>query len=427
MASVTLANFGKPQGGPLSSEYILKKSGAFRKLTEEQMLISDSLRDFSLRSLSPRTVMFHNGDAKFLGQKGHAPSKVIQPEDIIDLTQFRRIGVDEKLGGDGLGIMEQCLMHYWLAYYSPSAAAVLDGISLGLMPLKLAGTEEQKLKVIPKIMDGTWTICFALTGTECGSDPFAQDTAKFRYDPEKNLYLLDGEKIFITGAPNSNITTTFAKGEDGKTTAFLVNRKEDGMPGFTTGPPMDKVSWRASDTSWVKFASVPVQPENIIGKVGQGGLLANLTLFFGRLKIAWEAYAIMAAILDATTHYARLRNAAGGGKLADSATFHSQLGGIVPKIMAVRALLFDTASLAEIRTADDKVPEEFGDNATSAKIFACSTLQEVADWGARWNGGAGVMNDSRMAVYDADRKVYLFVEGAEDILKVFMGRRFAKE
>lgn len=423
---MTLKNFRKPLRGPFNSEHILRNSYGFNQLTPEQIIFFNSVRDFSKTRLLPRIVDLHTGKAKFKGQIGHRPSEILGPNDIIDLTDYHKVGVDEKYGGDGGDIIYQCIMHYWLAYGSPSAAAVDHGISLGL-GFKYAATEDQKTRIIPDIMNGKSTICFGLTGTECGSDPFAQNTLKFTYDKESNLYVLNGKKTFITGAPNSDIMLAFAKGEDGRTTAFLVNRKKDGIPGFTTGPVMDKTGWRGSDTSEVFCDDVPVKPENLVGEVGNAGQLVNLILSFGRLKMAWDAYAIIAAILDLTSDNVRQRRAAGGGKQVELQILHNEIGVLLPKIRAVRDNLFTTTFLANSRDAEGMIPFDFADAATSAKIFATNTLQEVGDKLEHWFGGMRHMNDYIMAVYNADRRLYTTVEGDNGILEISMGRQFVME
>ena len=383
--NVSLQDHSKNPAGPVYSKDIMKNSLVYRTLfNDDRKELYNLVRDFAKRELVPRTIKLHKGEAKFKRHHGD-----VKPEEIVDLDEFRGIGVPEKYGGFDVwaGIVDLVILHQNLAYGSASAAAFYDGHGLFVGPLLLAGTDAQKAFYIPKMVSGDWTGCYGLTDLNCGSDVAHMTT--LQYEKQGGLYLLKGAKTFVTNGPIADHAVVFSKesGNDSaykNITAFIVPAAKDGAPGFVAEKPMDKLGWRASDTSIISMDSVAVPHENILGEEGQGFKIAVTTLEYGR------------------------------------PVFQKQLAIIAQKIQATRDMIYNAAFLAESRTDDGKVPP-FSDQAANAKSLAGKNLQEVADLAVQLHGGYGFTYEYPVSVIACDKHLYMIGEGADNPLTISTG------
>ena len=419
--NVSLQDHSKNPAGPVYSKDIMKNSLVYRTLfNDDRKELYNLVRDFAKRELVPRTIKLHKGEAKFKRHHGD-----VKPEEIVDLDEFRGIGVPEKYGGFDVwaGIVDLVILHQNLAYGSASAAAFYDGHGLFVGPLLLAGTDAQKAFYIPKMVSGDWTGCYGLTDLNCGSDVAHMTT--LQYEKQGGLYLLKGAKTFVTNGPIADHAVVFSKesGNDSaykNITAFIVPAAKDGAPGFVAEKPMDKLGWRASDTSIISMDSVAVPHENILGEEGQGFKIAVTTLEYGRLKVAAEALGLMERDYDELVAFAQERPAYGGGKLKNAPVFQKQLAIIAQKIQATRDMIYNAAFLAESRTDDGKVPP-FSDQAANAKSLAGKNLQEVADLAVQLHGGYGFTYEYPVSVIACDKHLYMIGEGADNPLTISTG------
>ena len=422
MQEVSLKDNSKNPEGPVYSKDLMKNSFIYRTLLDsDRKELYEWVRGFSEKELVPRTIKLHKGEAKFKGHKGD-----VAPEQIVNLDQFRPIGVPARYEGgmdEFAGIVDLVILHQVLAYGSASAAAFFDGHGLFVCPLLLAGTEAQKAFYLPKMVSGEWTGCYGLTDLNCGSDVAHMTT--LQYEKQGDLYLLNGAKTFVTNGPFADHTVAFAKekGNDAtykNITAFIVPAAKNGTPGFVAEKPMDKLGWRASDTSIISMDYVAVPRENILGEEGQGFQIAVTTLAYGRLKVAAEALGIMERVYDELVTFAQERGAYGGGKLKNAPVFQYQLAGIAQKIQATRDMIYNAAFLAESRTDEGKVPS-FAIEVGLVKSFAGRNLQKVANLGVQLHGGSGFIHEYAVSVFVPDSLLYMIGEGADNPLLISTG------
>ena len=133
------------------------------------------------------------------------------------------------------------------------------------------GNEEQKQKYLPKVCNGEIIGALAMSEPGSGSDVMSMKT---RAEREKDYYILNGNKFWITNGPIADLVIVYAKTEVsksnpnyGKITAFLV---EKGMEGFTTGPKLDKLGIRGSPTGELIFENCKVPETHVLGQVNKG-------------------------------------------------------------------------------------------------------------------------------------------------------------
>jgi glutaryl-CoA dehydrogenase len=152
--------------------------------------------------------------------------------------------------------------------------------SLVMHPIHAYGTEEQRLKYLPKLASGEWVGCFGLTEPDAGSDPAGMKT---NAKAVPGGYILNGAKMWITNSPISDIAIVWAKDEGGVIRGFIVER---GMKGFSTPKIEGKMSLRASITGEIVLDEVFVPDENLLPNAqGLGGPFGCLNK--ARYGIAW--------------------------------------------------------------------------------------------------------------------------------------------
>jgi glutaryl-CoA dehydrogenase len=238
-------------------------------LSDEEKMIRDSARAFAQDRLKPgvkdafreekfdRTIMTAFGGMGLLG-----------------------IMTAEKYGGSGLGYVSYGLAAREVERVdSGYRSAMSVQASLVMHPIEAFGSEEQKMKYLPKLATGEIAGCFGLTEPDAGSDPGGMKT---RATKVQGGYVLTGSKMWITNSPIADIAIVWAKlGEDIR--GFIVER---GLKGFSTPEIKGKVSLRASITGEIVLDNVEVSEDAILPHAkGLGGPFSCLNK--ARYGIAW--------------------------------------------------------------------------------------------------------------------------------------------
>ena len=238
-------------------------------LTEEERMIRDSARAFAQDKLQPRIK------AAFRNEK-------FDREIMNELGDMGFLGVmtAEKYGGSGLGYVAYGLVGREVERVDSgyrSAFSVQQ--SLVMHPIEAFGSEEQKMKYLPKLATGELVGCFGLTEPDAGSDPGGMTT---RATKVQGGFVLNGAKMWITNSPIADIAVIWAK-LDGEIRGFVVER---GMKGFSTPEIKGKISLRASITGEIVLDNVEVSENAMLPHAkGLGGPFSCLNK--ARYGIAW--------------------------------------------------------------------------------------------------------------------------------------------
>jgi len=270
-------------------------------LTEEQILLRDTIRKFAEEVIKPQ--------AKALDEN---------EEFSYDITsQMAELGLlgcflPEIYGGSSLDYVSYIMVVEELARVDGSqAATIAANNSLGSGPIYYYGNEEQKKKYLPKIAEGhLWG--FGLTEPQAGSDAGNTQTTAVE---DGDYWILNGSKIFITNASTeitlgSTIMAVSGTKPGGKKelTCFLV---ENGTRGYTPKKMVDKMMWRASNTSELYLEDVRIHKDNILGKRGEGIYQMLGTLDNGRLSIAAMGLGNAQGAYELALNYAKERKTFG--------------------------------------------------------------------------------------------------------------------
>ncbi len=259
-------------------------------LTEEHKLVRDSARAWVKREVTPIIEDY--------AQRAEFPKQIIK-----GLGEIGGFGpyIPEQYGGAGLdqisyGLIMQEIERGDSGVRSTSSVQS----SLVMYPIWKFGTEEQRMKYLPKLATGEFMGCFGLTEPDYGSNPSGMVT---NFKDMGDHYLLNGAKMWISNAPFADIAVVWAKNEEGRIHGLIVER---GMEGFTTPETHNKWSLRASATGELIFDNVKVPKENLLpGKSGLGAPM--MCLDSARYGIAWGAIGAAMDCYDTALRYAKER------------------------------------------------------------------------------------------------------------------------
>jgi alkylation response protein AidB-like acyl-CoA dehydrogenase len=371
-------------------------------LTRDQLDFREVIRRMTRERVAPR--------AREIDATGEFPAdirKLFAEHDLFGLP------FDSEHGGTGTGTLMLCVAIEEVATACASSALMLAVQDLGSLPLKLAGSDELKGRVLPRFASGEWLAAFALSEPDAGSDPGAMRTTAERSD---DGWRLNGVKNWISFAGVADTYVVFAvtdrdAGSHG-ISAFLVERD---TPGFAVGTLEHKMGMRGSPTGQLLFEDARVPEANLIGAEGDGFKLAMRTLDHSRLGIAAQALGIAQGATDVATAYARERQAF-GKPINQLQAIQFKLADMETRCAAGRELLYRAASKA------DRDEPDLGKYSAMAKLFCSDAAMDVTIEAVQVLGGNGYVNDYPVERMMRDAKLTQIYEGTNEIQRLVIAR-----
>ena len=373
------------------------------QLTEQQKLFKKTVRDFAEKEIKP------------LASK-------IDKEEYFPWDMYKKMGklglmsmtVPKKYGG--AGIDKIC---YMIALEEISRVCGSTGLtveahnSLGVGHIYEKGTEEQRKKYLPKLLNGEALAAWALSEPNAGSDAASIQTTAVL---ENDEWVLNGTKQFITSGDIAAVTTVMAKtdkslGAKG-ISAFIV---EKDTPGFTVGVLEDKLGIRGSHTAELIFENCHIPKENLLGEKNLGFLGAMNILDRGRTAIGAMAVGIAQAALDESLSYAKQREQF-GKPIGKNQAIQWMIADMATSIDAARLLVMRAAFLE-----DKGVP--FSIEASMAKLFASEIAMKATRDAIQIHGGNGYMRDYPVERFYRDIKLTQIGEGTSEVQRLVIAKR----
>ncbi len=329
-------------------------------------------------------------------------------------------------GGQGLSAVTSSWIREELMYGDAGFGLTCGTNNLGIKPVLLFGTEEQKKWCVETMVsdipgrDPRWPQkrsgfgAFALTEPDAGSDAGACKTTAIKSE-DGSEYVLNGRKCFITNACYADFFTVVATvdrslGYKGLT-MFLVDAH---LPGVSIGKHEDKMGIRQSATCDVILEDVHIPASAIVGKEGQGFLIAMKTLEQGRAGVGSGCVGIMRAALEAAAVYAQQRVTM-GKPICKQQLIQAKLADMQICIESARALGMKVAALTD---AKDPYAAELG---PIAKVFCSDQLQKVVTEAVQILGGYGYMREYPVEKLMRDAKIFQIFEGTNEINRTIIG------
>ncbi|MDQ2920198.1 MAG: acyl-CoA dehydrogenase family protein [Acidobacteriota bacterium] len=319
--------------------------------------------------------------------------------------------------GTKLDVRALCLIREALSYSSALAdlAFVMQG--LGTYAISQAAPDHVRDFWVSRAAQGKAIAAFALTEPDAGSDVAAIKTTAKR---DGDVYVIDGNKRFISNAGVADFYTVFARTgteANGRAllSAFVVGAK---MPGFNVVTRTEMIS--AHPIGEIEFKGCRVPADNRVGAEGDGFVLAMRTMDMFRASVGAAACGMARRALDEAVRYATSRKQF-GRLLAEHQLIQDKLADMVTELDAARLLVYRAAHLKDIGTA--RVTRE----ASEAKLFATEAACRIIDSAVQIHGGAGLVRGSVVERLYRDVRALRIYEGTSEIQKLIIAGQLLKE
>ncbi|MBK6264666.1 acyl-CoA dehydrogenase family protein [Marivirga sp. S37H4] len=366
-------------------------------LSEEHLLIRQSIRDFVKKEISPNIEEW--------SQKAHFPYEIVKK--FGDVGAFGPT-IPQEYGGGGLDYISYGLIMQEIERGDSGmrSTASVQG-SLVMYPIYKFGNEAQRKKYLPKLASGEWLGCFGLTEPDHGSNPSGMTT---NFKDAGDHYILNGAKMWISNAPKSDVAVVWAKSEEGRIHGLIVER---GMEGFTTPETHGKWSLRASTTGELVFDNVKVPKENLLeGKSGLGAPM--MCLDSARFGIAWGAIGAAMDCYDSAKNYSQERIQF-GKPIGSFQLIQKKLAEMLTEITKSQLLNYRLGQLFNEGKASTA-------QISLAKRNAVEVALNIAREARQIHGGMGITGEYPMMRHMANLESVVTYEGTHDIHLLILGK-----
>ncbi len=371
-------------------------------LNEEQQAMQELAREFTEENISPY--------ADDWDKEHHFPVEVVQK---MGELGFFGCPIPEEYGGTDTGYLAQALLCEEVARGSSSLRVAFNTQCLGTaLSIIRHGSDDQKKKWVPDLIDGKKLGCFAISEPNAGSDVMSMTTTAI---PDGDGFLLNGSKTWISLAPVADMALVYAyhdkdAGSKGMS-AFLVDMHLDGI----TTRELEKLGTLHFPTGEIAFEDVRLPADALLGDLGAGVKIVFSSLNQTRLSCAAGGVGLAQACLDAATKYCNEREQFG----KPIGTFQMN-----QELVAVMAAEVEAARLLTYRSAWQKDQGKFGNVLESciAKFIAGETVVRAAHSAMKILGSYGYSTEYPVARYHRDAAVYQIVEGTVNIQKMIIAQ-----
>ena len=375
-------------------------------LSKTEELFLQMIREFAEKEVKPL--------AAEVDEEERFPLETVEK---MAKTGLMGIPVPVKYGGAGGTHLMYGMAVEELSRVCGTTGVVLSAhTSLCCAPIMENGTEEQKMKYLPRLASGEWIGAFGLTEPNAGTDAAMQQTTAVL---DGDQYVLNGNKIFITNAVYAHVYVIFAMtdkslGNKG-ISAFIV---EKGTPGFSIGKKEKKMGIRGSATTELVFEDCRIPKENLLGQQGKGFAIAMKTLDGGRVGIAAQALGIAQGAMDETIKYTKERKQF-GRSISQFQNTQFQMADMETKVQAARLL---------VRSAHQKKDNgmPYSVDAAMAKLFAAETAMEVTTKAVQLHGGYGYTREYPVERMMRDAKITEIYEGTSEVQRMVIAGKLFK-
>ncbi|MCJ7642489.1 MAG: acyl-CoA dehydrogenase family protein [Desulfobacterales bacterium] len=375
-------------------------------LTPEQKVLQEKARRFSREEIVPVAAKYD--------RDGTFPLEVIQK---AHRENFLTLVVPKKYGGQGLSMLDACIMYEELAAGCMGIYLSIFVSTLGLFPIIRFGTEEQKERFLRPFCQKFSLASYCLSELSVGSDPAAMKTTAVL---DGDHYILNGTKMWITSGGYADLFLVFANTDPSrKHKGILCLIVPSNLEGVSHGEPIDKMGQRASNTTAVIFKNVRVPKENLLAGEGEGFKKAMAALDITRPMIAVGGVGIARTALELSLQYAKKRIQFGVPIVRHQAV-QFMLSDMAKDIEAARLLVWKAAWLADQGIRNTK-------EAAIAKAFAADMVMRVTTDAVQIYGGMGYTKWHPVEKLMRDAKVIQIYEGTAQIMRIVIARQILQE
>ena len=374
------------------------------KLSREQLLVRKMMAEFTENEVKPLAAQVDE-------------EEMFPEETVKKMAKLGMMGIyfPKKYGGAGADVLSYAIAIEELSKVCATTGVILSGhTSLCVAPIYENGTEEQKMKYMPKLCSGEWLGAFGLTEPGAGTDAQGQQTVAVKN--ENGDWVLNGSKIFITNAGYADVfiiiavtgTVVDKKGRKSKEiSAFIVERTD---PGFKVGKHEKKMGIRGSSTCELIFEDCVIPGDRMLGKQGKGFAIAMKTLDGGRIGIAAQALGLGEGAVEEAIAYTKERMQF-GKRISQFQNTQFQLADMHTRMQAAQYLVYAAA-------CKKQNGEPYGMDAAMAKLFAAEAASDVTRRAVQLFGGYGYTRDYPVERMMRDAKITEIYEGTSEVQRM---------
>jgi len=376
------------------------------KLTDEQCLIRDSVRDYVKNRITPHAAEWD--------KTGHFPGE--QLKEMGELGLFGMV-IPEQWGGSDIGYVGFALALEEVAAGDAACSTILSVTNTVVCgSLYGSGSEFLKTQYLKPLASGRKLGCFCLTEAQAGSDASALKTRATR---DGGDYVLNGSKTFITSGKNAQVAIVFAvtdpkAGKKG-ISAFVVPTDN---PGYQVGSIEEKMGQHASDTAQVFLKDCRVPVDHRLGNEGDGYKIALMNLESGRIGIGAQSVGMARAAYAIALAYAKQRETFGKPIIGHQAVAF-RLADMATQLEAAHLMVINAASLREAGESCLK-------QASMAKLFASEAAEKICSSAIQVLGGYGYLKDYDLERIYRDVRISQIYEGTSDIQRIVIAREIGE-
>jgi alkylation response protein AidB-like acyl-CoA dehydrogenase len=372
-------------------------------LTSEQKLFQKTIHEFCEKEIKPL--------AKKIDQEEYFSWELYKK---MGKMGFMSMTVPKKYGGSGIDRVSYMISLEEISRVCGSTGITVEAHnSLGVGHIFEKGTEAQRKKYLPNLLNGKAIAAWALTEPNAGSDAASLQTTAV---PDDDEWVLNGTKQFITSGDIAEVVTVMAKTDKTKgakgISAFIV---EKDTPGFKAGQLEDKLGLRGSRTAELIFEDCRVPKENLLGEKDMGFVGAMNILDRGRTAIGAMSVGIARGALEESIEYAKQREQF-GKPIGKNQAIQWMIADMATEIDAARLLVYRAAYLE-----DKNVP--FSIEASMAKLFGSEIAMRATRNAIQIHGGYGYMRDRPLERFYRDVKLCQIGEGTSEVQRMIIAKR----
>ena len=364
------------------------------KLSEEEALFRDTVRDFAARAVKPRVAAMERAAA-------------IDPAVLTQCFEIGLMGIEtpEQHGGAGGSLLMTVLAVEELSAVDASVAIFVDvqNTLVNNLLLKWA-SNDVKRRYLPRLATDLLG-AYALSEPDSGSDAFGLQT---RATKRSDGWVLEGRKLWITNGAEAGLFIIFANADFSQgykgITAFAVER---GFKGFSVGKKEDKLGIRASSTCELILDGCEVPAANVVGEVGKGYKVAIETLNTGRIGIGAQMIGVARGALQAALKYVKERQQF-GHPIGEFQAVQFQLAQAATELEAARLMVYNAARLED-------AGQPYTMQAAMAKLFSSQVAERVTSQCVELFGGYGYTKEYPVEKFYRDAKIGTIYEGTSNM------------
>lgn len=328
------------------------------------------------------------------------------------------VTVAEEYGGSDMGYLAHVI-----AMEEISRASASVGLSYGahsnlcVNQIHKNGSHEQKLKYLPKLCSGEHVGALAMSEPNAGSDVVSM---KLRADKRGDVYVLNGNKMWITNGPDADTYVIYAKtdvqGGSKGMTAFIVERS---FAGFSQAQKLDKLGMRGSNTCELVFQDCEVPAENVLGFEGGGARVLMSGLDYERTVLSGGPVGIMQACMDLVIPYIHERKQF-NKSIGEFQLMQGKIADMYTSLSASRAFLYAVAGACDRQQESRK-------DAAAVILYTAEQATQMALQAIQTLGGNGYINEYPSGRLLRDAKLYEIGAGTSEVRRMLIGRELFAE